>query len=385
MNKIIVILLAAVFAACTTSKKPDSVIEIVKEGNFTKLKDSITLKNINKPDEAGATPLMWAAFKGDIETVKFLVEKGADADKDGIIAVKVDPKMIDFNHYSSPLNAAVGEGHFEVVKFLIEQARVDVNKKLLKANRALLLDGDIIKPKKFVRFIEKKSSKKPEWLASYYRTGNKDDLKVLIATFLNISIYNIKPEDLNENYALTLMRNRKFIDEKYGKFIKVKSDYGIIDNKEGIFVPNISYAAKLKDDKILKYLIEKGADINAEDSKGYSPIFYSSIQNAKLLIEKGVKFVHQKVAYKYSILQILLFSCKISEDIEIFKELVPIIIAKGVDINSQNVGGTTLLEHSCARNLSDLSKFLVANGADSDIKVRGKTVREFCKERGIEL
>ena len=35
---------------------------------------------MNQCSSEGRTPLMWAAAKGDLETIKFLIEKGAKID-----------------------------------------------------------------------------------------------------------------------------------------------------------------------------------------------------------------------------------------------------------------------------------------------------------------
>jgi len=47
-------------------------------------------------------------------------------------------------------------------------------------------------------------------------------------------------------------------------------------------------AGELDNEKIVEYLIEKGADINAQDGAFLTPIMYAGIKVAKLLVERGV-------------------------------------------------------------------------------------------------
>lgn len=60
------------------------------------------------------TPISWAAHNGELETVKYLYNKGAE----------INTAYPD--SYWAPLHAASIQGHFEVVKYLVEQG-ADVN------------------------------------------------------------------------------------------------------------------------------------------------------------------------------------------------------------------------------------------------------------------
>jgi outer membrane protein assembly factor BamB len=75
----------------------------------------------NTKNEIGVTTLMIAASKGQLDMVKLFVERGADVNaRDGI-------------WYQTPLSTAVGRGHAEVVKFLIDAGAKDVNSALVSA------------------------------------------------------------------------------------------------------------------------------------------------------------------------------------------------------------------------------------------------------------
>lgn len=71
--------------------------------------------DINTKGAKGRTPLMWAADKGKLNVVKYLVKKGVTD-----INAKDDRNM-------TALMLAAYHGHTEVVKFLVEVAGADVN------------------------------------------------------------------------------------------------------------------------------------------------------------------------------------------------------------------------------------------------------------------
>lgn len=69
---------------------------------------------INKQDQFGFVPIHWAVQEGHAETVKFLVENGADfnaRDSDG----------------QTPLHWAVDRGHTELIHFLVQKCKCDLN------------------------------------------------------------------------------------------------------------------------------------------------------------------------------------------------------------------------------------------------------------------
>ena len=71
-----------------------------------------------------------AAEKGDIETVKLLIQKGAEINlknKDGWVYFKIIKNYINIIK-QTPLHIAVYNGHIEIVKLLIEKG-CDINLK----------------------------------------------------------------------------------------------------------------------------------------------------------------------------------------------------------------------------------------------------------------
>ncbi len=390
----ILFMIVLILLSCTTSKKPDSIIEIVKEGNITKLKNSITAENINKPDETGATPLMWAAFKGDIDTVKFLVKNGADYNASGIISI--DNLM---QEYITALDAAVGEGHLDVVRFFVEDCHVNINKRLKKMNDFHLLPEDINEPEKLTKILQTQNNKMNS-LIKFNIPDNLDIKKVALITsgYLNefirkvdIGILLNKSETKIENPYLLMMENRKILDNLYGNYIKKKECYKVFDCNEALDGTVFITASFRGKKNVIEYLISKKADINIKNSLNINALFAAVItfnyEIADILIANGAEANTIENMFNSSSLQYLYTNPgqEIYKHNKQIKDLTLKLIKNGVNVNHKDSMGETVLYISCSQEFLDLSKFLVENGADPEIKVNGKTIKEFCKEKGIEF
>lgn len=135
--------------------------------------------------------------------------------------------------------------------------------------------------------------------------------------------------------------------------------------------------------KIARLLIENGADINAIDSIGETPIFgavkANNIKMVKLLIENGSN-PHRKNNTKNSILH---YAAEMPKDnYKMFEYLLSLkrFDSTGLfkNIDSQNDDGKTPLHFSAQIGNKNTAKFLVENGAD-------KNVMDFFKQIPSEL
>ncbi|XP_049983620.1 DNA-binding protein RFXANK isoform X2 [Alexandromys fortis] len=120
----------SLFPCTPEAVNPESASASSSQGSF--LKHSTTLTNrqrgnevsalpatldcdnlINKPDERGFTPLIWASAFGEIETVRFLLEWGAD------------PHILAKERESALSLASMG-GYTDIVRLLLDRD-VDIN------------------------------------------------------------------------------------------------------------------------------------------------------------------------------------------------------------------------------------------------------------------
>ena len=102
------------------------IIDAVKSNHLALVKQLISNgSDVNVQDENGATVLMWAVYSGNLEMVKYLVSKNADCNKKGLLYL--DNK--GNKYYGSLLSIAVAINKLSILKFLIEQCKIDVDDK----------------------------------------------------------------------------------------------------------------------------------------------------------------------------------------------------------------------------------------------------------------
>ncbi|NWS64558.1 RFXK protein, partial [Chunga burmeisteri] len=92
-----------------------SIHQLAAQGELSQLKEHLRKGEnlVNKPDERGFTPLIWAAAFGEIETVRHLLEWGAD------------PHVLAKERESALSLASMG-GYTDIVIMLLER-NVDIN------------------------------------------------------------------------------------------------------------------------------------------------------------------------------------------------------------------------------------------------------------------
>ncbi|XP_008944340.1 PREDICTED: DNA-binding protein RFXANK-like, partial [Merops nubicus] len=92
-----------------------SIHQLAAQGELSQLKEHLRKGEnlVNKPDERGFTPLIWAAAFGEIETVRQLLEWGAD------------PHVLAKERESALALASMG-GYTDIVLLLLER-NVDIN------------------------------------------------------------------------------------------------------------------------------------------------------------------------------------------------------------------------------------------------------------------
>ena len=262
----------------TTSSLVTKHVSAMPEGNApertlitpTKLKDIDA--EVNAQDDDGYTPLMVAAKNGDTDTVKFLIDAGADlnaqgadlnahnkcnailrltvANKNGYMAAEenghTDTVYYDRNYdRNTALILAVENGHTDIVKLLID-AGADLNAK------NYFHDTPLIK-------------------AIYY--GRIDIVKLLIDAGANLNA-----ENLLMWAALSCRTN----------IVKFLIENGVnINDRDTTGYTALMVAAKNGDTNTVKFLIDAGADLNSKDKRivlSWTTIF-GRTDIEKLLIE----------------------------------------------------------------------------------------------------
>ena len=397
-NIIMSIALLFVFISCT-SKSGENLIKAVKANDFEEVKKIVTSENVNSTDETGATPAMWAAYNGNVKILDFLVKKGADVRKKGIIGINTENAP---ETYTNTLEAAAGKGNLETVKYLIEKAGVSPDERGDCLNHFMVLPKDLKTIEGLVKFIRSSHGRIFDLIKEheqYENFVNATD-EILPYYFLWIIGDLINSKDLinaiPDEYAFRrISNNRKELDNVLDEFLKPLENYNFV-RRANMTTP-LSKASFHGNVEIISYLISKGADINFRDCYDLFPLMSAAIAKKYSAIEILMKNNAKKYVVKHpmgdrvSVLSQLMVGYFQEQDKAEFKKnianLLPLLWQNEQDIieSVTDVYPHPLLEPCLAKD-ADFVKIFMENGADySKIKNNGRPLKEICAADGIEI
>ena len=183
------------------------------------------------------------------------------------------------------------------------------------------------------------------------------------------SNFGIQIEIYEENIS-----KRHKLDPKYARLFKNLMELEIYINDSPIrfkrgekyILSTTNYEMKTLDLEKVKRLIEEGADINANKG-GETPLFAAvgagSNEVAKFLIAKGADVN----APGFGGLTPLFPACVICD-----KDVVELLITKGADVNAKTQGeftGLTPLHTACRGGQKEVVELLISKGADLNAKI----------------
>ena len=300
------------------------------------------------PEDYDYTPLMIAALRNDYDMVKFLVEKGADvnAKTHSEYSSVVTPLLLslDYEHIESRYDE-----NSSVAEFLINNG-ADINVKNNHGETPLMYASKLHNIKVVELLIQKGANinafNNYGNTALIYGVNNLETVKLLVENGADVNFYKGGSTALISACDYSPERNIDVI--KY--LVSKKANINAQDNKGDTALNKTldtsdEGSIDILDFEIANFLIEQGADVNIKNKREYTPLIYLGM---------GEGNFNNKSFQEYRI------------------KLAEVLLEKGADINAQDYEGYTSLIWACASSGSRFAepyvKFLVEKGADVNIE-----------------
>lgn len=342
---------------------------------------------INAKDEDGKTPLFWAVWNERPELINLLIRKGANVNERA-------------NDGQTPIFEIYGnEDRFdETLDSLIKNGG-NINIQDKKGKTPLhhaISQFDLISVRAFVErganlFVKNNDGRVPASFAiiTAYTLEESNGKAADLTLALAIRDYLIEvhrkrgdlPKKSGEPVAETQKEIKDFCDT-FGTDIKSKDEDGNT---------LLHKAAINQSVRVIEYLVQKGANINAKNNIQWTPLHCAVAWNKntdvlQYLVSKGADPLSvsstgltplqgAKQSKNHEVAKIL--ESKIEKDIFYAAEngnleTIKTLISRGVNINIRTTGEHTLL-HRVTNHCCDLGvvKYLLANGVDVNAKTTG--------------
>lgn len=361
--------LILLMAGCNTTK-PNSVSiqSLIRQGKTDEAKSFfITKSDINEQDEDGNTVLHAAAIMNDEDLVNFLIIKGAN-------------KEIKNYDNQTPLMIAVEHDCYESVRAL---TRAKANVFVEDSEGITALEKALEKNEMYYELIINENTAElrnedGETIIHYFvKTKNEKALEYAFKKNLNIDVAdnnNITP------LAIALSDPSSEINARMANNLLIAGAREI-GGKTSYFedaVLSRNYSLTMQDGQtplhlatiynhrgFAKFLLENGADTEAQDINGSTPLHeacrYGRTEIARDLLEANAKVNSQDSLCKTPLLLII----PEEQRLDIYK----LLIDYKADLNHKDMFGDTILHTAAMINLDcDVLEILFNAGADVNIR-----------------
>ena len=361
MKKTVILFLVFILFACvnvyaqndTNSIDSEYLETVIKSGN-PGLVDSLI--------EKGVIKLVYATRYGDLELVKRLVENGIDINERGfwgypIMCVNTlemakylveHGAILDIPNVSIIVNVMrYSRETYEIVKYLIEKG-VDASYKNVY-NQAL-----------------------SDALDTYSRVQNFDGDNFIASKNRAIDLIKLFLEhgaDINSRWGSRLLLDIALSDNDltFAKYLiehgaDVNARYNGNVNATTMLIANTHYITAAPKGYLMeryKLLVENGADVNASDELGRTPLMgavrMQEIEHVRFFVEHGADINAKDVVGN----TVFMYVCCAD-----FYEIAEYLFGLGIDINAENNEGKTALMRSIENGDYDMMVFCLEHGAE---------------------
>ncbi|AGF78238.1 ankyrin repeat-containing protein [Desulfocapsa sulfexigens DSM 10523] len=294
--------------------------------------------NAIAPRIAGIPLLHYYATTEDTTVIEFLCQKGAD------------PNLVDTNGMS-PILYASWKGRQQTVKLLLSLG-ADINSACLSDKKTMyssapgstpLILAILERHFDLVKFLIKNGADIDK--------GDQQGITPLVHT-------------LRKTFEDTLGLTRK-VAEKNTKDCFDLADF-LLNNGANINAQNNKGDSPLFDATasgslaVMEYLITKGADVNLTNNKGQTPVIIAvsrkKIEKVRTLIKSGIADLNKKDLRGQSPLRLSMEN----------KDVMcgTLLVSHGADVNETLGNGDPLLLRAVSHNIFDFAELLIEKGAD---------------------
>jgi len=264
---------------------------------------------VNADDMNNKEPLHWAAEKGHLQVVEFLISKGAD----------VNAKNVEDE---TPLHYSAGYGYIDVVKLLVSKGAA-INEKTKQGHTPL----------------------------SYAAMRNQVDIiKFLITNGADVTVNSQNSSTLLHHCAWE--GSKEMIEMLISKGIPAdaKNDFGRTPLQNAAMRGNLEAA---------KALLAKGADVNHKGEEDWPPLYLAVKRGHKdlvpLLLESGASVDVKQEKSQQTPLHLAA--------VQGYGEIAAILLDKGAAPNAKDGNGHTPLYYACRYGNKKAAKILISKGA----------------------
>ncbi|MCQ2584219.1 MAG: ankyrin repeat domain-containing protein [Treponema sp.] len=382
----LILAISIALSGCGSSKQKDETPNTPHELYKANKKDDaknlfMPLADINSVDDEGNTLLHLAAAKDDSDMVLFLLIKGADP-------------LYKNNAGDTPLHTAINNTAFNAAKLLVENGSDIFSQNadgvtaldLGLENSARYMDifitpntGNLLNEYgqnlvhyfvlKTAQVIEEDGSNRP-------KIDTKRAIDSCISKNLPLSItdvngktpldiaFEIDSDDSIEIAAKLILAGADEVVTDFAYFQEAVSsrnlDMRFEDNQTPLHIASI-----MGHSAIAKYLLEKDADTNVQDSSGSTPLHeavrYGNIDIIRFILDSGANINAQDNLGKTPIMVIM--------PKEKMNEIYKTMVSYRADLNIKDSFGDTLIHTATMMHApSSILELLVENGADVNAK-----------------